>query len=69
MQKLKIRCYGSGRVIDDMYANPADYRLPLRCDSCAALRTPVVSTFQIVRGDPTTAAYKVTFPYHTRVDR
>jgi hypothetical protein len=65
----KIRCYGSGRLIDDMYVNPNEYREPMPCESCGAVRVPVVSTYQIIRGDPTTVAYKVTFPYHTKVER
>lgn len=65
----KVRCYGSGRVLDDMYVNPSDWTDPVRCPVCDSERIPRISTYQIVRGDPTTAAYKVTFPYHTRVER
>jgi hypothetical protein len=65
----KIRCYGSGRLIDDMYVNPADYREPISCGRCEAVRMPTVSTYRLIPGDRTTDAYKVTFPYHTKVER
>jgi hypothetical protein len=65
----KIRCYGSGHLIDDMYVDPAAYREPIQCNACDAVRMPVVSTYRLIPGDRTTDTYKVTFPYHTKVER